>query len=194
MNNHIQDKRFKKVMLALAEASGQESTPVKESIYAQAFEDVTIDQIEKAAWEIIRNRKPASFPKIGEIRELIFGNPEDFAEIEARKVYTAIRHVGGYQDVVFDNATTQAVITQGFGGWAKLCGEMTEEQQKWFIKDFARMYTSFAKRGATHYGKLDGRGQCSQPQLVGDKQLALEVLNGDKSQNVLTFSTLALIG
>lgn len=192
--DHSNDPRFLKVMLAFAEQSGKEPSELKISIYAHGLADYTIDQIEQAAWKVIKGMKYPTFPQLGEIIEAIAGNPEDTAAVEAMKVYKAIRHVGGYQDVVFDNPTTQAVIMQGFGGWSKLCGEMTEDQQKWFLKDFAKLFISFSHRGVTHYGKLDGRGQCSQPQLVGDRQIALAVLHGDKEQNRLTYDTIQLIG
>lgn len=173
--NHIKDERFLFVMASFAEASGHESTPMKERVYAEGFSDIPIDVLEPAAWEMIRTRTLSSFPKIGEIREMLTGKVEDKAELEAAKVWEAIKRVGGWTSVVFDDATTQAVIQYTFGGWSKLCGEMMEDQQKWFIKDFVKAYGAYSRQKVTVTGQLSGRG-IGDPVLIGDKEKALQIM------------------
>ncbi|NTV51306.1 MAG: hypothetical protein HGA69_00520 [Desulfobulbaceae bacterium] len=166
-------------MTALAEASGQETTELKERIYSQALEDVPIEEIEKAAWSMIKSRTLSSFPKIGEIREAIGGKNEAVAEIEAAKFIAAIGRVGGYSSVCFDDAITQAVIHHGFGGWSKLCAEFTYEQQKWFMKDFVKFYGSFSRQGLKVNGVLQGRGggKADSPKLIGNTEKAMHIMN-----------------
>lgn len=184
MHNH-NTARFKKIMIALAEASGQESTEIKEHIYAKALEDHPIDAIEAAAWMLIKTRTLSSFPKVGEIIELIGGKTEDIAEIEAAKVWKAILSIGGYSSVCFDDPVTQAVIQYGFGGWSKLCGDTMVDQQKWFIKDFLRIYGSYSRQGIKLTGVLEGRGggPGDRTRLIGNQEKALLVMStpADKS-------------
>lgn len=176
---HNKNPRFIEVMAALSEASGQETTELKERIYAQGLDEVPIEAIEQAAWDMIKTRTLSSFPKIGELRELIGGKVEDIAEIEAAKVITAIGKVGGYSSVCFDDAITQAVIHHGFGGWSKLCSEFMHEQQKWFMKDFAKFYGSFSRQGLRVYGVLSGRGggKADNPKLIGNTEKAMQIMN-----------------
>ena len=164
--NHNSDPRFIEVMIALGEASGQESTELKEKIYAQAFEDFPIDVIEAAAWSMIKTRTLSSFPKIGELRE-------------SSKVWKSIATVGGYSSVCFDDAVTQAVIEHAFGGWGRLCAETLLDQQKWFMRDFVKFYSAFSRQGLRVNGALSGRGglKGDQVKLVGNPEKALMIMN-----------------
>lgn len=181
--NHNKNPRFIEVMAALSEASGQETTELKERIYAQGLEEIPIEDIEQAAWSMIKTRTLSSFPKIGELRELIGGKVEDIAEIEASKVWKAINQVGGYSAICFDDATTQAVILHAFGGWPKLCEETLVDQQKWFMKDFVKFYGSFFRQGLRVTGALPGRGGLSADsvKLVGDQEKAYQIMNARRS-------------
>ncbi len=99
------------------------------------------------------------FPKPVDIIEFIEGGPQhlsDIAEIEAAKVLTAIKHHGIYNSVLFDDLFTQAVIHNGFGGWVKLCRELKSEDQKWFVKDFVRMYQAYRRSGVKRFDHLAG--------------------------------------
>lgn len=177
--DHINDYRFIDVMAALGEASGQESTPFKEKIYAQGLDDIHIDHIESAAWAIIKTRTFASFPKIGELRDAVGGKSEDNAEVQAAAVWQAIKKYGSARSVVFDDAVTMAVIQQAFGGWCKLCSELMEDQLQWFIKDFSKHYIAFKRSNISHVGLLGG--WCDPiggkgPALIGNQQKALAIL------------------
>jgi hypothetical protein len=176
---HNKDPRFLEVMAALSEASGHETNELKERIYAQGLEDISIDNIEHAAWSIIKSRTLSSFPKIGELREMIGGKVEDIAEIEASKVWKAISQVGGYSSICFDDATTQAVIQHAFGGWPKLCEETQVDQQKWFMRDFAKFYSSFSRQGLRVTGVLTGRGGLSgdKTKMIGNFEKCLLISN-----------------
>jgi hypothetical protein len=176
---HNENPRFLEVMAALSEASGQETTELKERIYAQGLEDIPIVDIEQAAWSMIKSRTLSSFPKIGELREMVGGKLEDIAEIEASKVWKAIISVGGYSAVCLDDAVTQAVILHAFGGWAKLCEETLVDQQKWFMRDFVKFYGSFSRQNMRVTGALPGRGGLTgdKPKLIGNPEKALQIMN-----------------
>ena len=158
MYNHEQDERFLFVMAALAEATGQEAGAFKIKIYAQALADVPVEAIEQAAWTIIRGRTTASFPKVAEIREALGGKPEDAALLALEKVERAIREIGGYTSVIFDDPVIHRVISAFEGGWIGIC-EMTHEEWKWARKDFERLYKAFSSQGVsdTTPVKLYGR-------------------------------------
>jgi hypothetical protein len=96
------------------------------------------------------------FPRPADFIDLMVVKNVDMAEVEATKVLKAIKTLGAYQSVRFDDPVTTAVIQDSFGGWIRLCGDLTEAKESWFIKDFVRAYQAFAKQGITHDGQLAG--------------------------------------
>jgi hypothetical protein len=190
--DHKNDPRFLEVMALLAEQSGQESTEFKERIYAEGLNDIPIEQIQAAVWNIVKTRTLSSFPKIGELREMVGGKTEDIAEVEASKVWKAIISVGGYSAVCFDDEVTQAVILYAFGGWSKLCAETLVDQQKWFRRDFVKFYGSFSRQGLRVTGMLPGRGSlpADGPKLIGDIQRGALIMNTPQTDNRFQISAI----
>lgn len=131
-------------MFALAEAVSQEITPFKIEIYFKALEDLSIEDIERAVWSIIRTRTTVTFPKVAEIRQALHGNVSDRAEIAWNKLVGAIRSIGAYSSVIFDDPVIHAIVERE-GGWGKLC-DKTSEELKWFGKDFLRMYSVYEEQ------------------------------------------------
>ena len=85
------------------------------------------------------------FPKPVEIINLIKGGgTDDIAFQQATTVLEAIRRIGPYRSVRFEDAVTTSVIKKTFGGWTKICKELVTDEEKWFIKNFCAAYKSFA--------------------------------------------------
>lgn len=179
MYNHKQDYRFVEVMALLAEQCGQETNEFKERIYSEGLADIPIEAIQKAAWELVKTRSFASFPKIAEIRDIVDGRVEDHGQVQAALVWDTIKRHGGARSVCFDDPVTQAVIHQAFGGWTKMCSELMEDQIQWFIKDFAKHYIAFRRSGVKHFGALLGYADpvnSTLPALIGNPEKAMAVL------------------
>jgi ribosomal protein S8 len=78
-----------------------------------------------------------------------------------------------------------AVISTGFGGWVQMCTELMVDQEKWFQKDFSKIYSAYAKQNIKHQGYLSGlheiqnqsNGKDIKPQIeyVGDKKQMLKI-------------------
>ncbi len=145
MFDHSTDERFLFVMAALGEAAGQESSAFKEKVYAQALADAPIEAIEQAAWELIRTRTLASFPKVGEIREYLNGGKaEDKAVLALDRLERAMSSVGKYRSVAFADTTIMAVV-HSMGGWVKLCS-MEADEWKWARKEFEKIYRVYSTK------------------------------------------------
>lgn len=182
-----QDKpKFAELMTGLAEVFGDAVSKPGLELRFRALQDYGIEQVEKACVGVIQSRVYRNMPTVAEIIEHIGGKLDDIAEVEAAKVWRAVSQVGGYQSVVFDDPTTQAVIEQGYGGWIKLCEDTQEDQQKWFLKDFARIYKAYKRQNVEQYGRLAGLFELQNgangfdhrippPMLIGDQQKALAV-------------------
>lgn len=174
--------RFASSLVAMAALYEKEPEPQVVEIYFRALEKFTIAEVEQGISKACSTLK--FFPKPVELIECITGgsgNLADKAMIEACRVLEAVKSIGTYSTVCFDDPITQAVIVQQFGGWAKFA-EMREENEKWFVKDFVAGYQAFARQNVRHYGALPGichgqnaltgREREEKPVYIGDVQKA----------------------
>lgn len=83
--------------------------------------------------------KGAFFPKPGDIVLWIDGGMEDRSQIAWSKVDRAVRVVGPYESVVFDDPIIHAVIEQ-MGGWPKVCSQPTDQDMKFLGHQFTKLY------------------------------------------------------
>lgn len=191
--NYEKDERFVFIMAALAEASGQELSEMKVRIYAKALEDLPIADIERAAWEIIKTRKFATFPKVAEIREAIHGNPEDRAIIALDKLEKAMREVGGYQSVCFDDPVIHMAVDSFSGGWPAICN-MPHEEWKWARKEFVTLYQTFTHQPKhevaprltgihEHTNRLNGHAKPVEVVYIGTRPKVAEIERENKNAN-----------
>ncbi|GFM38299.1 DUF6475 domain-containing protein [Desulfovibrio psychrotolerans] len=182
-------KRFLVAFLGLCEAFAKQSSDALPRIYHRALSDFSIEQVERAVDMAVVSLR--FFPKPVELREIITGPAEaleDRAEVEAAKVIEAVKSVGSWRSVVFDDPITNAVVQTGFGGWVKLCQDLTAKDEKWTRKDFVRLYAAYARQGVEHFGVLAGQaaitngGNCIEhnevPALIGNSENARRVAIG----------------
>lgn len=191
--------RFDVLMQGVAECYGQTLSAQGIALRFKLLEPFILPEVEKAALSIMASRKYTSMPVPADFLEHISGgSAEDKAEVEAGKVLAAIGRHGAYASVVFDDAVTQAVIAQAYGGWVKLCQDCGEEESEyWFRKNFARTWAAYSRQGVKQSGHLPGLFEitnCSNgyhehvdpPKLVGDPAKARTVLETGKNALMLT--------
>ena len=183
-------EQFANSIGTLAELHNKKLSPLLSKAYFKAIASFTIEEVTNAVERAILELK--FFPKPVELIEFITGKGgdlADIAEVEASKVINAMRDIGAYSTVVFDDPVTMAVIKQGFGGWIKLCADSMEADNKWFRIEFVKLYKAYANRNVKDYGKLIGihedtniqgnRLDCvPEPKFIGDRKRAGQVLAG----------------
>jgi hypothetical protein len=107
----------------------------------KALEDLTIEQVESATWQIIKTRKTATFPKVGEIRSTVTGDADEIAVL----AYDAFRkgkgQTGIYNSVVFDDRIIHATV-DAMGGWQQVC-LITEDDWQFRRREFLDTYKAF---------------------------------------------------
>ena len=191
--------RFDALIQGVAECYGQSLSAQGIILRFKLVEQFDYAEVEKAALSIMATRKYTSMPTPADFLEHISGgSAEDKAEVEAGKVLDAIGRHGVYASVVFDDAVTQAVIVQAYGGWPKLCADCgVEESEKWFRKDFAKSWAAYSRQGVKQTGHLPGIFEITNssnghyeyiepPKLVGDPAKARAVLEAGKCTLTLT--------
>lgn len=124
-------------------------------------------------------------PKPADIIRLLGGTSQDGALVAWAKVDRALRSVGTYQTVVFDDPIVHAVIMD-MGGWVSF-GMKSEDEWPFVGKEFQNRYRGYRLQGgAREYVKsLVGlaeaqnsqNGMRSQPPvLIGNTPKAMQVL------------------
>ncbi len=183
-------QEFAMLMTGIAENFGAQLSKPGMVLRFDALRGFSIEQVRAACNSVIRTRKYRQMPTTAEFLEhLEGGNVEDLAMMEAAKVLQAIKGVGGYRSVAFDNATTQAVIEYGFGGWVKMCADLDADKEHWFLKDFAKTYGAYSRQGVSLTGHLAGRSEIANGagiyadkvrlELIGDHVKALAIAQAE---------------
>ena len=185
--------RFSALMAAMGEVFGGDITQQKIEIYDRALSDIPIDKLESAVWQIIKTRKTASFPKVGEIREAISGDVEDIAQYALRKLEAAMARVGAYRTVIFDDPIIHSVVERFECGWPGIC-QMPLDEWKWGKKDFLNMYAHHSKDIPETIRPLEGLHDINNRNnghteslgkyttYIGNKERAKELLGDDRKQ------------
>jgi len=118
-------------------------SPMKMEIYFKALDDLSIEDVEKATWHLIRTRTVASFPKVAEIREAVTGNIDDRATLAYDAFARGKSQTGAYDSVSFEDRIIHAVI-RAMGGWKDVC-LITEDEWKFRRKEFIDTYKALSR-------------------------------------------------
>jgi hypothetical protein len=162
------------------------------TVYWRGCQAFTLEQVTKAIDAITSDPDPkvSDFvPKIGSIVRALQGTQTDRSLIAWGKVSAALSDVGAYTDVVFDDPLIHLCIVD-HGGWPKFCRTPFDEQS-YLQHRFCESYRAYAARGAPseYPARLTGAGSGAddfakvgmappKPRLVGNRELALQVLAG----------------
>lgn len=125
-------------------------------------------------------------PKPADIVRMLQGSTQDAALVAWAKVDRAIRTVGTYRSVAFDDALIHRVVTE-MGGWIPL-GSKTEDEWPFLRNEFVNRYRGYRMRNETpeYPGHLIGLAEAQNeesgfpteaPFLLGDPKRATEVLS-----------------
>lgn len=139
-------------------------------------------------------------PKPADIIRMLQGSTQDSALRAWAKVDQAVRRIGTYADVVFDDALIHRVI-QDIGGWIAL-GTKREDEWPFVAKEFENRYRGFRSRNespaypATLIGIATAQNnqkgfKAEPPVLVGNERLARQVLCGGTDKPVLGFKRMS---
>lgn len=136
---------FAEGMTLLGETYERDITEILLKAYYRVLQNVSDSDFQNAVGAILATRQYTKMPLPADILEHINGKPEDQALLALDKVEKAIREVGGYTSVIFDDPVIHRVINSFHDGWVGIC-EMTLEEWKWARKDFLKMYQAFQQQ------------------------------------------------
>jgi hypothetical protein len=126
-------------------------------------------------------------PWPADVVKMLEGTTQDSALAAWSKVDRAVRVVGVWVDVVFDDALIHRVLTE-MGGWIPL-GDRTVKDWDFVRNEFVNRYRGYRMRAekppyppvmlgtANAANALDNLGH-AKPVLIGDSRLAMAVMEG----------------
>ncbi len=141
-------KQFTEIMMGLAENyPGAVLTSNGLKLRFAALKEFSIDQVARAAMELVRIHKYNSMPTVGDIINAMDGvvriNTEQRAEIEAGKVLDHLHYFGSQVTPSFDDPITKHLMGHRwrYHSWAS---RVKEDDLKWWSRDFVRAYKAHA--------------------------------------------------
>ena len=157
-----------------------------------ALAPYSIEDVRKGITAHIRNPDTGQFPpKPADVIKHVSGNSQSAGGEAWAKVDRAIRCVGNYRSVVFDDPKIHAAIER-LGGWQKV--SMTDEKEYPFLRNnFQKLYQGFTVQppesfprkligtceheNSQHSGFKRGRPQ-DEPVMIGNPERARLVYQG----------------
>lgn len=175
---------FAKLMAALGELYRKPLSNALIELYWSNLKQFDIQAVMNAVNTHIQNPDKGSFmPQPADLIFYLEGSTATQGMRAWAKVNHAIKHIGAYASVVFDDALIHVVINE-MGGWIKLC-EMKEEEGPFRAREFEKRYASYVMNKPKTYPKrLVGIVDASNspkgfkeqlPMLVGDSDAALKI-------------------
>ena len=151
-------ERFQGLMYGIGEYYCKQISDQLMEIYWEGLKHHGYEDLSKAAQLHMADPDGGQFfPKLGDFNKHITGGNLDKALLAWSRVDRAVRTIGPYRSVVFDDPVIHAVIAD-MGGWIDIgnCNQATEYPFR--QNDFVKRYRGYLDRGGTNLypGKLVG--------------------------------------
>lgn len=194
-------QEFASLMVALAEYYSKEVSEGILGMYWQGLEQYDITAIREALNRHMRNPDSGQFmPKIADIARMLGGSTQDAALQAWAKVDQAVRRVGTYADVAFDDPLIHRVL-HDMGGWIAM-GQKNEDEWPFVAKEFENRYRGFRMRSeAPEYPHLltgiagahnrKGGFVTDPPILIGNPLKAQQVMKGGTDKPLIGLTRMA---
>lgn len=114
-------------------------------VWWSACEKYDFDRIKKAFnLHVLDPDRGRFYPKPGDIVQKIEGTVTERSLLAFGKMFSAIKRVGQYSNLIFDDAAIHAAI-EDMGGWPKLCA-IEEKNISFFQHQFTELYCAYAQK------------------------------------------------
>lgn len=198
-DDHLRE--FRKFLTEALSFWGVQLSDFSLSVWWQAMQPYDMEAIRQAFSRHAMNPESGQFaPKPADVVRMLGGSTQDAALVAWAKVDRAVRHVGPYADVVFDDPLIHRVL-HDMGGWIGLASR-TEDEWPFVAREFENRYRGFRMRGerpeyprqltgiVNAANALDGFAG-DTPRLIGDQDRCAVVLAGGTDRPLLGISLAA---
>lgn len=177
---------FVRMLSVVAALNRIDMTPDLIALYWNALLEFDLAAVRQALDRHVKNPDTGQFmPKPADIVRMLQGTTIDASLVAWTKVESAVRRVGSYADVVFDDPVIHRVLLD-MGGWISLCATLSDEMP-FRAKEFQTRYRGYAMRREIpdYPSRLIGRESSengrmgfalSPPVFIGDTDAAQRVM------------------
>jgi len=181
-------EKFGQMLVSVGELYSKSMSEMTIGLYFNALKEFDLLAVRQAFDRYVKNPDSGQFmPKPADLIRMMQGTSLDASMAAWAKVDKAVRQVGTYASVVFDDPLIHRAIAD-IGGWVKL-GTKTDDDWPFVARDFQNLYKGYAHRNDTpeydpvmlgitdlHNGS-EGYGR-QEPKLIGNAQAAQQVMIG----------------
>ncbi|HLP99185.1 MAG TPA: DUF6475 domain-containing protein [Sideroxyarcus sp.] len=191
-------ERFRTLIADVHGFYGKDVSSFALTVWWEAMKPFDMDAVAQAMNRHVMNPDSGQFmPKPADIVKMLQGSTQDSALRAWAKVDKAVRHVGTWDDVAFDDPIIHRVL-HDMGGWIAM-GHKTEDEWPFVAKEFENRYRAFKTRNerpeyppvliglAGANNRMQGQ-KVAPPTLIGDKETAKLVIQGGADKPLLQFS------
>lgn len=201
---HEDKPDFAGLMVSIGEYYGREISDGLIGMYWQGLQHYDLAAVRDALNRHVANPDSGQFmPKIADIAKMLGGTTQDSALRAWAKVDQAVRRVGTYRDVAFDDPLIHRVL-HDMGGWVAM-GQKTEDEWPFVAKEFENRYRGFRARSETpeYPPFLNGIAgmqnrqhgfQTEPPMLIGNPTLAQQVMQLGSEKPMIGFTQAGAVG
>jgi hypothetical protein len=201
---HEDKPDFAGLMVSIGEYYGREISDGLMDMYWHGLQHYDLAAVRDALNRHVSNPDSGQFmPKIADITKMLGGTTQDSALRAWAKVDQAVRRVGTYRDVAFDDPLIHRVL-HDMGGWVAM-GQKTEDEWPFVAKEFENRYRGFRARSETPeyppvlngiagmHNRQQGH-QIEPPMLIGNPTLAQQVMKLGSEKPMIGFTQAGAVG
>ncbi len=139
-------KNFVTLITGIADYYSKELSMTSIGLYWEGLKQYDYPAIERALWQHTQNPDSGQFmPKIADVTKVLQGRTEDQAQLAWSKVDGAVRRIGIWADVAFDDPIIHRVL-HDMGGWVQI-NSRDEDGWPFVAKEFITRYRGFRISG-----------------------------------------------
>jgi hypothetical protein len=174
---------------------GKDVSQFAADVWWNAMQQFDLPAVTEAFNRHLMNPDTGQFlPKPADIVRMLGGRTQDRALMAWAKVDKAVRSVGTYESVAFDDALIHRVLHE-MGGWIAM-GQKSGDEWPFVAKEFENRYRAYAARGevpdyppvligiAEAHNDAKGLGS-NPPRLVGNPGEAERVMGGGRNADLI---------
>ena len=141
-----EEQEFITILAAAFAIYGRDVSPGIAELYWNALQRFDLEDIRKAISMHVQNPDNGQFvPKPADLIRCLEGTSGSAAMIAWSRVEKAIRHIGPYRTVVFDDPGIHAAISD-MGGWISL-NNVSLDELPFIAKEFEKRYQGYKMQG-----------------------------------------------
>lgn len=192
----IERPQFNQLIAGIYSFYRKEFSAFAGNVWWQAMQPYDFEEVVDALNRHCINPDVGQFmPFPADVVRMLQGSSRDAALVAWAKVDRAVRTVGTYRTVVFDDAIIHRVL-EDMGGWI-LLGQKTDKEWPFVANEFSTRYAAFRARSELPsyqkvlLGLIDSHNRQlamppQAPILIGDYDKAQRVMNGGVDMPILT--------